>query len=195
MHFSTAITSLLAASMANAATTITEDMKDGLYDLSGRSSTQGELVSRKITEDMEDGLYDIDHRSDVKPRLIAPYTPYNESDVETRGLERRLPITKATCKGGILDSVNYDQALGSLSAWCDDGKKVGKKSGKVAKIGSVQVYVCSWGGKNPCSSGELKEMDKYLNDKCGNPNAGRLSMSSWKKGYGRVFIGEPTCNW
>jgi hypothetical protein len=115
--------------------------------------------------------------------------PYQANSIE----QRALPVSDSRCVAYGFNYKDYEAAFNSLAQWCDDGNQIKAGGWITAKYSSAMVYACSYGGRNPCSSGEMRDFHLYIEKKCGQTIAGWVKMDDWAKTYGRDAVSASFC--
>ncbi|KAK4442328.1 hypothetical protein QBC34DRAFT_455104 [Podospora aff. communis PSN243] len=121
---------------------------------------------------------------DVSRRSVGPVAPLAARD---------LPITNGGC-GASIPPGDFDTAKNRFNRQCDEGNQAPPGGALIARAGLAVAYMCSWGGWNPCSSGEYNDFIHWAAGRCGNYRSAWADMDSWKKQYGIHHDGEPFCN-
>ncbi|RYP39593.1 hypothetical protein DL767_002141 [Monosporascus sp. MG133] len=150
-----------------------------------------------VSEDQPDGLYSV-HVNGKRSEhiLLREYNETETSNFDLKSISKRdqLPEVQTACAVNIwLDNVNEKQAYWKFGIECDKGNGIRRRGSIYVKYGSVIVFACSLGGRQPCSTQEFTDAMQILDKDCGNFVAGFVQIADWKKMYGRTTVGEETC--
>ncbi|KAI0012212.1 hypothetical protein F4779DRAFT_106914 [Xylariaceae sp. FL0662B] len=189
MHF-TIISMLLAASAA--AFKIPTDAVNGLYlaDIDDKPKIRREhtLLLEYNETTVPELFAKPDHRRDHQ--LLEAYDEAEGSEL----LERSPFAGQRKCNSGThLDGTNYQQALAAFEVRAHTGIEIKKNKALYSKWGSVVVYACSWGGKNPIAEDEIQLAARHMDKDCGPLVAGIDIINDWAKIYGRDNIVAEVC--
>ncbi|KAH6712450.1 hypothetical protein DL95DRAFT_523777 [Leptodontidium sp. 2 PMI_412] len=152
-----------------------------------------------IPEAAPDGTYmvamDAEGNALSEPTLIA--APVSAKRSRSFGAQldaRSLPNPQAGCEGHWMNNNDYYSVVTSFKDACQ-GNTVPPNWAYYAKYGSAVVYMCNYGGNNPCNAGEFQDSMNLLNSNCASVGAGWVLIQTWKKGYGRQNTGGQICSW
>lgn len=157
-----------------------------------------------LLPDGPDGIFSITLNANSTEATITTIELFDDTKTSKRSSSssssvhvepRALPIASWGCMASRHNSNDYDQVTRAFGRFCDDGWKIpGANPGILyTRVGSSIAYGCSYGGVNPCSSGEFYQSDVFLDSKCRQYMGGWIWMPDWAKGYGRVLAGELAC--
>lgn len=145
--------------------------------------------SAVLPADSVDGIYaGFTHSNGTTDHYLISAS-HEASTLESRA----LPVSDSRCVAYGFQYSDYEIAFNSLARWCDDGNQIKAGGWIAAKQSSAMVYACSSGGRNPCSSGELRDFHLYIEKKCGQTIAGWVKLDDWAKTYGRDAISATFC--
>ncbi|KAI9368487.1 hypothetical protein BJX61DRAFT_546499 [Aspergillus egyptiacus] len=93
-----------------------------------------------------------------------------------------------------VDAADGQGVVDQLGWTCDSGTPVKKDSKMYNVYGGAKAFVCNWGaGSQACTSEELNEAIRLINDKCGERVAGWVQIDAWAKQYGRTTRSDNPC--
>ncbi|KAG4428242.1 hypothetical protein IFR05_016279 [Cadophora sp. M221] len=152
-----------------------------------------------IPADAADGIYtvalDAEGNALSEPTLVtAPVSAKRSRSFSAQLEARSLPNPQTGCEGHWMNTGDYYNVVNSFKDACR-GNQIAANWAHYAKYGSAVVYMCNYGGQNPCESGEFTDAMNLLNANCGGVGAGWVLIQTWKKGYGRQNTGGQICSW
>jgi len=129
---------------------------------------------------------DANNNTVVVPLQDVPITSPTSAKFARRGLTRRYPSASYGCTDhSTVNQADFFAAFRRLGAWCDAGGYLNPGQGIFWEENQAGVYVCNYGGPNPCSSAEFIHYNNGMETTCGHLATGYAHISDWAKRYGR----------
>ncbi|KAK0701350.1 hypothetical protein B0T21DRAFT_353740 [Apiosordaria backusii] len=140
-----------------------------------------------------DSSPNMNKKSDVwtdDPTLAAPSPqyplPFSASLPTNNTFAEIMSANKVRvgCTNNPVDSNELENSLTCLSNWCNGGNAIPPHGGEHCTVGGSMMYICSYGGTNPCSANEMVTAWGSIQRDCGPGRGGWWFSSDWKKTYG-----------
>ncbi|KAK4203442.1 hypothetical protein QBC40DRAFT_317220 [Triangularia verruculosa] len=97
------------------------------------------------------------------------------------------------CTNNPVDASELENSLTCLSNWCNTGGVIPPHGGEHCTVGGSMMYICSYGGNNPCSANEMVTAWGSIQRDCGVGRGGWWFSNDWKKTYGIDSAGANVC--
>ncbi|KAK4173424.1 hypothetical protein QBC36DRAFT_194676 [Triangularia setosa] len=97
------------------------------------------------------------------------------------------------CTNNPVDTSELENSLTCLSNWCNTGNTIPPHGGQYCTVGRSMMYICSYGGDNPCSADEMVTAWGSIQRDCGAGRGGWWFSNDWKKTYGVDSAGANVC--
>ncbi|KAK4641730.1 hypothetical protein QC761_503395 [Podospora bellae-mahoneyi] len=124
------------------------------------------------------------------PQYPLPFASTSNSTFASLASQARIRIG---CTNNPVDASELENSLTCLSNWCSTGNTIPPRGGEFCNVGGSMMYICSYGGNNPCSANEMVTAWGSIQRDCGPGRGGWWFSNDWKKTYGIDSAGANVC--
>lgn len=148
-----------------------------------------------LPENLADGGYTLDYDKDGNTVVTSLSTGESTTHATLPIAPRNVHAARGEesgCTQVTYDHGDYQNSVDQLKNYCDNGNKVISKA-TVWSHSNAKVYICNYGGEQPCSGNEWDSFNGRMDQNCGAWQGAWIYVADWAKTLGRDAIGRNIC--